>query len=97
MGITSMREMKIRYKDGNDVKDYTVQPHLLGKFKSTGSIILSAYDVTDSVGGGSWKSFKVGNISSAELTDDSFDFTAPSYNPKDKRMETIICSIPSVI
>ncbi|MBS1623146.1 MAG: hypothetical protein JST83_03960 [Bacteroidetes bacterium] len=95
-GITTMSEMKIRYKDGKEIKSYTIEPHLLGKFKSTGNIVLSAHDVTDRVNA-SWKSFIVQNILSADATCKCFDNPAPNYNPQDKRMETIIASITTEI
>jgi hypothetical protein len=93
-GITMMSEMKIRYKDGKEIKTYIVQPHLLGKFKTTQNVVLSAYDIT-ATANVSWKSFIIQNILSADVTDESFECTAPNYNPLDSRMETIICSIPT--
>jgi len=92
--IVSMKKLKITYKDEEETKYYVVNPHLIGKVKSSGNVVLSAYQ--DSVITGSWKTFLLGNISEAELLDEGFEHTAKGYNPKDKRMATIVCSIPSV-
>ena len=94
-GITAMSEIKIRYKEENQIKEYQIQPHLFGNLKSTGNLVLSAYDTSDKVKA-SWKTFLLSKIISAEVTDKSFDTTAPNYNPQDSRMETIISSIPQV-
>ena len=94
-GITAMSEMKIRYKEEKQIKEYTIQPHLLGKLKSTGNLVLSAFDTSDKAKA-SWKTFLLNKVLSAELTDKSFDAAAPNYNPEDKRMETVISAIPSI-
>lgn len=91
-GITTMSEMKIRYKDGKEIKTYIVEPHLLGKFKSTGNLVLSAYDITDNVKA-CWKTFIVQKILAADLTDKRFDQAAPDFSPCDRRMEIVIAKI----
>ena len=90
-----MSEMKIRYKDEKQIKDYTIQPHLLGKLKSTGNLVLSAYDTSDE-SQASWKTFLLNKVISAEVTDKSFDTAAPNYNYQDKRMDVTICKIPKI-
>ena len=89
-----MQKLEFDYKDKTEAKRFTVLPHLLGKLKSTANIVLSGWDETDIKAG--WKTFLVSKISDVELADEGFEQTAVGYNPKDKRMATIICSIPSV-
>lgn len=90
--ITNMQKLEIDYSDGKTVKKYIVCPHLLGKHRQTKNLLLSAYDITSgSVSG--WKTFSLSRIKRIELLDDYFEQTSPNYNPKDIRMESIICSL----
>ena len=91
-GITLKSQMRIRYKEEKQINEYTIQPHLFGKLKSTNNLALSGYDVSGVKA--SWKTFLLNKILSAEITDKSFDAVAPNYNPQDSRMETIISSVP---
>jgi predicted DNA-binding transcriptional regulator YafY len=93
-GIVSMQKLKISYTDETETKQYTVLGHLVGKFKSTGNVVLSAYDVTETKP--SWKTFILSKITDAELLDEKFEHTAKGYQPNDQRMETIICNIPKI-
>lgn len=92
-GIVSMKKLTISYKDGTETKQYTVLPHLLGKYKSTGNIVLSAYSEDEIKP--CWKTFLLANITVAKLADENFERTAPNYNAHDKRISAIICAIPS--
>ncbi len=93
-GIVSMKKLTISYKDEAETKQYTVLPHLFGKYKTTGNIVLSAYSEDEIKP--CWKTFLLANIADAKLSDERFEHTAPNYNMHDKRMSAIICAIPSV-
>ena len=93
-GIVAMKKLTIGYKDEAQIRQYTILPHLLGKHKSTGNIVLSAYNEDEIKP--SWKTFLLANITDAKLSDEKFEHTAPNYNAHDKRMSPIICAIPSV-
>jgi len=89
-----MKKLTISYKDEAGTKQYTILPHLLGKHKTTGNIILSAYNENDLKA--CRKTFLLANITRVELLDEQFEHTAPNYNAQDKRMSVIICAAPSV-
>ena len=91
--IVAMKKLKIQYDDGYEIKQYYILPHLLGKFKNTGNLVLSAWDENESC----WKSFLTTQILSIIITDDIFEHTNLGYNPQDKRMSEIISCIPTVI
>ena len=93
-GIVSMKKLTISYKDEAEIKQYTILPHLLGKYKSTGNIVLSAYSEDEIKP--CWKTFLLTNITDAKLADENFEHTSAGYNPADKRIATVICCIPSV-
>ena len=93
-GIVSMKKLTVSYKNEKEVNQYTVLPHLLGKHKTTGNIILSAYSEDETKP--CWKTFVLANITDVKLSDEKFEHTAPNYNAHDTRISAIICAIPSV-
>ncbi len=72
-----------------------VEPHCHG-MSSKGNEVLRGYQT----GGGSvsgnpnpWRLFIIGDISSLEITDNTFDGPREDYNPNDKGMVQICCCL----
>ena len=72
-----------------------VEPHLYG-VNAAGDALLSGwlrpgYSRNDPQGG--WRSWRVDRIHSAQLLDQQFDGPRPGYNPRDPRMERVVCAL----
>ena len=89
-----MYEIGLTYRNRDEVKNYIVLPHLLGQHKSSHSLLLSAYDVTNSnIDKRGWKTFILNNIVAVELTEEKFTTAVPGYNKYDVRMKKFLSRI----
>jgi hypothetical protein len=73
-----------------------VQPHVYGKNETTGKEFLRGYQVGGYSSSGKipgWLLFDVSKISDIEITDETFDNTAPGYNRNDPQISHIYCRI----
>ena len=73
-----------------------VEPFVLGYHKDTSNLVLRSYRV----GGYSksekeppWRLFDVSKMTNFSITDKSAKSNREYYNPKDKHMSSIICSV----
>lgn len=73
----------------------TIEPHCYG-ISSKGNELLRAYQTggySESGNPVGWKLFTVNKISNLEVSTDTFGGPRPQYNPNDKAMSIIYCSL----
>lgn len=99
--IQQKKLVKFFYSDKySDFADWRiVEPYLIGEHKTTGNTTLVAWFLateTQVASGHSeiWGNYLIDRIQNLEILDKTFQKTRPSYNPNDKRMKTISCSVP---
>ncbi|MHA1216658.1 MAG: hypothetical protein ACTSPX_04985 [Candidatus Thorarchaeota archaeon] len=94
MICSAMEEKKILrfyYKGGIRA----VEPFCCGMGKA-GNELLRGYQVggySESGGPVGWSLFRLSDMSSLTITDDTFTGMRPNYNPDDSAMEAIYCSV----
>ena len=98
--IQQKKLLKFYYDDKySDFTDFrVVEPHLIGDHKSTGNTTLVAWFLATNQQSANghpeeWGNYLIERIQKIKILDKSFNITRPSYNPNDKRMKTIYCSV----
>jgi hypothetical protein len=88
--IKSMHLLSFYYDGGNRI----VEPHCLG-VTTAGNPGLRAYQTSGHSESGKygWKMFDLSKASSLKVLDETFSIPRPGYNPNDKGMSRIICSL----
>lgn len=85
--ITSMKIVEFRYKGSWR----TAEPHALG-YNQRGKLTLCAWQLSGG-SGADWRDFHVELISEFIVTDDTFQEPRPGFNPCDKTLSTVVCSV----
>lgn len=89
--IAEKRIVTITYKGHSRV----IEPHLVGR-KRSGNDALSAWQVggySDSNRQPPWRNYLLSEIESISLSDQHFDAPRPGFNPQDRTMNQIYCSL----
>lgn len=85
--IAAMNVIEFRYKGSWR----TAEPHALGH-NSRGKLTLCAWQIAGG-SGADWRDFHVELITEVINTGDTFDEPRPGFNPSDKTLSTVICSV----
>lgn len=85
--IRDRRLVRFRYKTTMRV----VEPHLLG-YDGQGHLTLSAWQRSGGSGVG-WRDFHLAKVNGIAVTDQSFSGPRPDYNPGDKTIARVVCSL----
>lgn len=85
--IESMSVIAIYYKGSRR----EVEPHLIGT-NLKGNLALSAFQLSGG-SGMDFRSYLIAEITSVELTGESFSGPRPGYNPNDETMSEIIVKL----
>ena len=73
----------------------TVEPHAYGVHKDTGNEVLSGFQTagfSHSSDCPDWRLYRLSDIQSLTVTNETFKQTRPGYNPHDSRMSQIFAS-----
>lgn len=85
--IKGMKVIEFRYKGAWR----SVEPHALG-INARGKLTLCAWQLTGG-SGADWRDFHFDLIGDVVVTNEEFDGPRPGYNPCDKTLVSVICSI----
>jgi predicted DNA-binding transcriptional regulator YafY len=98
--IKEKKVIKFYYDDKySSFKDWRiVEPYLIGNHKSTGNStlvgwFLSTTEQSQNDHPEDWGNYLIDRIKNLQILDKTFLGTRPNYNPNDKRMKIIHCSI----
>jgi hypothetical protein len=92
LAIQSKKIIKFYYKGGTRF----VEPFCYGIHRTTGNEVLRGYQIggySESGETQGWKLYRDEEISELVITDDAFSGSRPNYNPNDKAMRSVYCSI----
>ena len=74
-----------------DGRQRTVEPHLVG-WDQDNDLTLSAWQLSGGSGQG-WRDFHVAKLSGLSITGQTFSGPRAGYNPRDKTLRQIVCSL----
>jgi WYL domain len=92
--ISQKHLLRFRYADN---KARVVEPHLAGENTARHDALLAwllrseAIDVSHA---GGWRNYLLDEMHSIEILEETFDRPRPDYNPNDRRILRVYCSLP---
>ena len=92
--ISRRHLLQFRYTD-NKVR--VVEPHLAGENTAHHDALLAwlvRSEAIDSSDPGGWRNYLFEEMHSVEILDETFGRPRPDYNPNDRRMLRVYCSLP---
>lgn len=85
--INAMMVIEFRYNGSRRI----VEPHALG-INNRGKLTLCAWQLSGG-SGNDWRDYHVERISELVVSEDAFAEPRPGFNPNDKTLKTVICSL----
>ncbi len=89
--IAKRRLLTFRYQGFERV----VEPHLLGETRAGHDVLLAWFlrGYSESEGGAGWRSYRLSEMGSICLLDETFDRSRPGYNLNEESMLQIHCKL----
>jgi predicted DNA-binding transcriptional regulator YafY len=92
--ISQRHLLRFRYTDN---KTRVVEPHLVGESTAHNDVLVAwrlrtePIDASRSVG---WRNYRLDEMHSIEILEETFDRPRPDYNPGDEHILLVYCHIP---